>query len=72
MGSKLTELVAKLSEATEKIREFKADLEKGTKKAAGLLRKEAQEGKKILQEIRVETMEVLKSLPTKKREKKAE
>lgn len=68
----LADLVEKLEKVVENCKGFAESLESGTKKASGELRKEAQEGKKILQEIRVEALNILKSLPTKKREKKAE
>ncbi len=65
--SKLSELFEKLESSLAKAKDELADLEKGRKIAAGRLRKEAQESKKIWQDIRIETMDILKSMPTKKR-----
>ena len=66
--SKLTELYDGLESAFTNLKDEIADFDNGKKVAAGRVRKLSQEGKKILQDIRVATMEQLKSMPTKKRE----
>ncbi len=65
----LSELFSKLEDSLTNAKIELVELEKGKKIAAGRLRKEAQESKKIWQEIRVATMEILKSMPTKVRVK---
>ena len=69
--SKLTELFEKLESSLISAKANAEEFEKGKKIAAGKLRKEAQVSKKVWQDIRVETMDILKSMPTKTREKKA-
>lgn len=70
MGTKLEELFGKLSESLKLASEEAAKFEAGRKIAAGRLRKEAQVSKKLWQDIRVETMAILKSMPTKARKAK--
>lgn len=63
----LRELFEKLDVSLSSAKAELENLEKGRKIAAGKLRKEAQESKRIWQEIRIETMNILKAMPTKKR-----
>jgi hypothetical protein len=63
----LSELFGKLEGSLAAAKSEAEQFEGGKKAAAGRLRKEAQVSKKIWQEVRVEVMSVLKTLPTKKR-----
>ncbi len=68
----LSELFSKLEDSLTNAKSDLAELEKGRKVAISRLRKEAQISKKIWQDIRIVTMEILKSMPTKKRQPKTE
>lgn len=67
--SKLTELVEEMEKTLSVAKDKIAELEGGKKAAAALVRKAAQAGKNIWQQVRIETLEVLKTIPTKKRDK---
>lgn len=69
--SVLNELVEKLEASLATAKEEIVSFEKGRKNAAAKVRKEAQVSKGLWQEIRVETMSALKSMPTKTRKPKA-
>jgi len=63
----LKELFLSLDESLKEAQFYANELEAGKKIAAGRLRKQAQISKKLWQDIRVQTMEILKSMPTKVR-----
>ena len=65
--SVLTELLEKLETSLKSAKEEVAEFEKGKKVAAVKVRKFAQESKNLWQSVRVETMNSLKSMPTKTR-----
>jgi hypothetical protein len=68
--SVLSELLEKLDASLVVAKAELVEFEKGRKVAAGKLRKEAQVSKKLWQDLRVETMNILKTMPTKTRTKK--
>lgn len=70
--SALSELFEKLDVSLTEAKAKAVEFEGGKKAAAGLLRKEAQVSKKVWQDIRIETMKILKAMPTKTRVKKTE
>lgn len=70
--SKISDLIVKLEENLVAAKEAAGDFESGKKVAAGKLRKEAQAAKGLWQQIRVETMNELKAMPTKTRAPKTE
>lgn len=65
--SQLNELLEKLASSLESTKILVGEFEKGKKVAAGKIRKEAQASKKIWQDIRIETMNIVKAMPTKTR-----
>jgi hypothetical protein len=70
--SALTELVEKLEGSLNVAKGLVEEFDNGKKVASGKLRKEAQVSKKLWQDLRVVTMDTLKSMPTKKRAPKTE
>ena len=69
--SVLSELFEKLEVSLTAAKIEGGQFEGGKKAAAGRLRKEAQVSKKVWQDIRIETMKQLKSMPTKTKAPKA-
>jgi hypothetical protein len=69
--SVLSDLFEKLETSLNAAKIESGEFEGGKKAAALRLRKEAQVSKKIWQDIRIETMAVLKAMPTKKKSSKA-
>ena len=67
VATKLSELFTQLEASLKEASEQAAEFEKGKKAAAGRLRKAAQVSKTLWQAVRVETMNVLKAMPTKTR-----
>lgn len=67
MEQDLKELFEKLEKCVTSAKDEMEQFENGKKAAATRLRKYAQEGKNLLQEIRVITMDKLKAMPTKSR-----
>ena len=63
----LKEMFSLLEESLKEAQDCGTELEAGKKIAAGRLRKQAQISKKLWQDIRVHTMQILKSMPTKAR-----
>jgi len=70
MNERLGELFIKLNESLARASEYTVEFGKGKKIVVGKLRKEAQESKKLWQEVRIVSMDILKSMPIKKRQTK--
>lgn len=70
--SKIGDLIGQLEANLVAAKEAAGDFEAGKKVAAGKLRKEAQAAKNLWQQVRVETMNELKAMPTKVRAPKTE
>lgn len=67
MSEKVTEIMKKLEDSLEMAKDFTAEFAKGKKIAGGRIRKEAQNSKKLWQDLRTVIMDELKAMPTKKR-----
>jgi hypothetical protein len=70
--SKISDLIGQLETNLVAAKEVAGEFESGKKAAAGKLRKEAQTAKGLWQQVRIETMNVLKAMPTKTRVPKTE
>ena len=67
MSTKAREVYDQLMSVVDELGTSLVEFEDGKKVAAVRVRKLAQEGKKLLQDVRIETMAMLKAMPVRKR-----